>query len=102
MQTEIAVYIFFSEQAFVAASHVPPAFSQSAAFLACVTSPANAGTVNPSASVKANVERSVFMAITPTQGYSGEEGTLADGTGSRVVPEFWNAFAAELRFCAAH
>ena len=36
-----------------------------------VTSPANAGIANPSASAKASVERSVFMAITPTHGCSG-------------------------------
>ena len=66
-------YIFFSEHTFVAASHVPPAFSQSAAFFAVVTFPANAGIANPSASAKANVERSVFMAITPYTRLSGKE-----------------------------
>ena len=54
-------YIFFSEHTFLAASQAPPAFSQSAAFFAVVTSPANAGIANPSASAKASVERSVFM-----------------------------------------
>ena len=58
-------YIFFSEQAFFAASHVPPAFSQSAAFFAVVTSPAKAGPVKASAKASANVETSVFMAVTP-------------------------------------
>jgi hypothetical protein len=71
IQTENDRYIFFSEHTFVAAAHVPPAFSQSAAFFAVVTSPANAGIAKPSASAKASVERSVFMVITPTHGYSG-------------------------------
>ena len=37
-----------------AASHVPPAFSRSAAFFAVVTSPANAGIANPSAGASRN------------------------------------------------
>ena len=58
-------YIFFSEHTFFAASHVPPAFSQSAAFFAVVTSPAKAGPVKASAKASANVETSVFMDVTP-------------------------------------
>ena len=41
--TNCQPYIFFSEHTFLAASQAPPAFSQSAAFFAVVTSPANAG-----------------------------------------------------------
>ena len=58
-------YIFFSEHAFFAASHVPPAFSQSAAFFAVVTSPAKAGPVKASANASAKVDTSVFMDVTP-------------------------------------
>ena len=65
IQTENAPYIFFSEHAFFAASHVPPAFSQSAAFFAVVTSPAKAGPVKASAKANANVDTSVFMDVTP-------------------------------------
>jgi hypothetical protein len=65
MQTAKGAYIFFSEQAFFVASHVPPAFSQSAAFFAVVTSPENAGIANPSARTRASEESKVFMAITP-------------------------------------
>jgi len=36
-------YIFFSEQVLVAASHIPPAFLQSASVFAAVTSAAKAG-----------------------------------------------------------
>ena len=58
-------YIFFSEHTFLAASHAPPAFAQSAAFFAAVTSPANAGIANPRARERASEERRTFMAITP-------------------------------------
>jgi hypothetical protein len=68
-------YIFFSEHAFFAASHVPPAFSQSAAFFAVVTSPAKAGPLKASAKAKANVDTSVFMDVTP-YGCSGVPGEL--------------------------
>src|SRR4029078_5706802 len=74
-------YIFFSEHTFFAASHVPPAFSQSAAFFAVVTSPANAGIPNPSASAKANVERSVFMAIGGSGAMPARFRTLSDTRG---------------------
>lgn len=52
-----------SAHLFVEASHIPPAFSQSAALVAFVTSPAKAGAVKPSANVNANMETSVFMAF---------------------------------------
>src|SRR5262245_25780703 len=42
-------YIFFSEHALLAASHTPPAFSQSAWVFAVVTSPAKAGPVTATA-----------------------------------------------------
>jgi hypothetical protein len=52
---------FFSAQVFVAASHTPPAFSQSAWVLASVA-PANAGPVNAIVKASANAETSIFMA----------------------------------------
>ena len=58
---------FFSEHLFIEASHMPPAFSQSAALVAFVTSPAKAGPVKASARAKANTETSVFMEVTPTR-----------------------------------
>ena len=57
IQTGKGAYIFFSEHTFLAASQAPPAFSQSAAFFACVTSPANAGIAKPSARARASEER---------------------------------------------
>ena len=71
-----AGYIFFSEHTFFAASHVPPAFSQSAAFFAIVTSPAKAGPVKASAKANANVEIRVFMALLLTVVVGGSERTL--------------------------
>src|SRR6185437_7570198 len=47
---------------------MPPAFSQSAAFFACVTSPAKAGPVKASAKAKANVDTSIFMVLLLTVG----------------------------------
>src|SRR5262245_21789565 len=49
-----ANYIFFSEHARFATSHMPPAFSQSAWVLAVVTSPAKAGPVTAMATAIAN------------------------------------------------
>jgi hypothetical protein len=58
-------YIFFSEHLLVEASQVPPAFSQSAALVAFVTSPAKAGPVKASAKANANMEMSAFMTFPP-------------------------------------
>jgi hypothetical protein len=69
-------YIFFSEHTFFAASQVPPAFSQSAAFFAIVTSPAKAGPVKASAKANANVEMSVFIALLLTVVLGGSRRTL--------------------------
>jgi hypothetical protein len=88
IRTENDRYIFFSEHTFFAASHVPPAFSQSAAFFAVVTSPANAGIANPSASAKASVERNGFMLIPPTHVSRGAEETLLEGDGSVTREDF--------------
>jgi hypothetical protein len=58
-------YIFFAEQMLVLASHVPPAFAQSAAVFAVVTLPANAGPVKAKAKATARMETTVFMAFSP-------------------------------------
>ena len=47
---------FFSEHLLLEASHMPPAFSQSAALVAFVTSPAKAGPVKASAKANTNIE----------------------------------------------
>jgi len=54
---------------------MPPAFSQSAAFFACVTSPAKAGPVKASAKAKANVDTSIFMVLLLTVGGGGARRT---------------------------
>src|SRR5262245_52313113 len=58
-------YIFFSEHLLVAASHVPPAFSQSAWVFAVVTSPAKAGPVTARAKARATIEKRTFMVFPP-------------------------------------
>jgi hypothetical protein len=68
---------FFSAHLLVEASHMPPAFSQSAALVACVTSPAKAGPVKASASAKATIETRVFMTFSPLRLYSGGTGEQA-------------------------
>ena len=65
MQNRWQAYIFFSEHLLVEASHMPPAFSQSAALVAVVTSPAKAGPVKASAKANANMETSIFMTFSP-------------------------------------
>jgi hypothetical protein len=65
LRTVKSPYGFFSAHVLVAASHVPPAFAQSASVFAAVTSPAKAGPVKASARVNAKIERRVFMAFTP-------------------------------------
>jgi hypothetical protein len=62
-----SAYIFFSEHVLVAASHMPPAFLQSASVFAAVTSPAKAGPTKASARAKAIAEMSVFMMFSPTR-----------------------------------
>ena len=57
-------YIFFSVHVLVAASQVPPAFTQSASVFAAVA-PAKAGPVKASARVTAKIEIRVFMAFSP-------------------------------------
>jgi hypothetical protein len=57
-------YGFFSAHALVAASHVPPAFVQSASVFAAAA-PAKAGPVKASARVIANIEMRIFMAFSP-------------------------------------
>ena len=72
--------LFFSEHLVVEASHMPPAFSQSAALVAFVTSPAKAGPVKASAMANANVETSAFMtfsSITLVLGGLGERRLVA-------------------------
>jgi hypothetical protein len=64
-------YIFFSEHLLVAASHMPPALSQSAWVFAVVTSPAKAGPVKARAKANANVETSAFIDVTPLRLLSG-------------------------------
>src|SRR5262245_61361418 len=54
-------YIFFSEHALFAASHMPPAFSQSAWVFAVVTSPAKAGPVTATATASAIIDTKVFI-----------------------------------------
>ena len=54
---------------------MPPAFSQSAAFFACVTSPAKAGPVKASANANANVDTGIFMVLLLTVG-GGASGEL--------------------------
>jgi len=71
VQSRRQAYIFFSEHLLVAASHMPPAFSQSAALVAFVTSPAKAGAVKPSARANANMETNVFITFSPLRLYSG-------------------------------
>src|SRR5262245_66424197 len=56
-------YIFFSEHLLAAASHAPPAFSQSAWVFAVVTSPAKAGPVTARATATATIETRAFMAL---------------------------------------
>jgi|SRR6476660_9838413 hypothetical protein len=58
----LCTYIFFSEHVLVLASHMPPAFWQSASVFAAVTSPAKAGPVKASARAKANIEMIVGSA----------------------------------------
>src|SRR5262245_37596175 len=58
-------YIFFSEHALFAASHTPPAFSQSAWVFAVVTSPAKAGPVTATATARATKEIRAFIAFSP-------------------------------------
>jgi hypothetical protein len=58
-------YGFFAAHVFVAASHTPPAFVQSASVFAVVTSPAKAGAVKASAIARANMEVRPFMAFSP-------------------------------------
>src|SRR5262245_485698 len=58
-------YIFFSEHALFAASHTPPAFSQSAWVFAVVTSPAKAGPVTATATARATNEIRAFIAFSP-------------------------------------
>src|SRR5262245_36544756 len=58
-------YIFFSEHVLVAASHIPPAFLQSASVFAAVTSPAKAGAVNANARARASTEIRLFMGVSP-------------------------------------
>jgi hypothetical protein len=57
-------YGFFSAHVLVAASHVPPAFVQSASVFAAAA-PAKAGPVKASARVIANIEMRIFMAFSP-------------------------------------
>jgi hypothetical protein len=57
-------YGFFSAHVLVAASHVPPAFVQSASVFAAAA-PAKAGPVKASARVIANIETRIFMAFSP-------------------------------------
>jgi hypothetical protein len=80
----LANYIFFSEHLLVAASHVPPAFSQSAWVFAAVTSPgpANAGPVKASARAKTKMETNVFMGLLPY----ASTGALAERRLVAVVP----------------
>jgi hypothetical protein len=59
-----ASYGFFSAHALVVASHVPPAFTQSASVFAAAA-PAKAGPVKASARVTAKIEIRVFMAFSP-------------------------------------
>jgi hypothetical protein len=62
-------YIFFSAHVLVAASHMPPAFAQSAAVFAVFTSWAKAGPVKASARATANIEIRVFMTFSPLRWY---------------------------------
>ena len=55
---------------------MPPAFSQSAAFFAFVTSPAKAGPVKASAKANANVDTSVFTGRYSLRLSGGEPGEL--------------------------
>jgi hypothetical protein len=70
----VSNYIFFSVQTLFAASHVPPACSQSAWFFAVVTSPAKAGPAKASARTNANTETSVFMTLLHTLCSGGPKG----------------------------
>jgi hypothetical protein len=82
MPTFATCYIFFAEHVLVLASHMPPAFWQSALVFAAVTSPANAGAVKASANASANIEIMVFMgvfsfeAVSPVRRLTLEPGEL--------------------------
>src|ERR1700748_325746 len=56
---------------------MPPPFSQSAAFFACVTSPAKAGPVKASANANANVDTSIFMVLLLTVGGGRQENSVS-------------------------
>ena len=81
MPTFATCYIFFAEHVLVLASHMPPAFLQSALVFAAVTSPANAGAVKASANASANIEIMVFMAFSPLR----PSALNAQGNGFRGV-----------------
>src|SRR4029079_419461 len=54
-----------------------PAFSQSAAFFACVTSPSKAGPVKASANANANVDTNIFMVLLLTFGGGRQENSVS-------------------------
>ena len=85
-------YIFFSEHVFVLASHMPPAFWQSASVFAAVTSPAKAGPVKASARVKANIEMRVFMTFLP---YAETKAPVVNSLLETYVPGTPDPFVGE-------
>jgi hypothetical protein len=61
--TSMPAYIFFAEQVLVLASHIPPAFWQSAAVFAVFTSAAKAGPVRPMTRARPSREMKLFMRV---------------------------------------